>query len=101
MRPSLYNIAGVALLALGSGETPAQPVGGIAAQSRADVRISVSVRPRLNLSAPESAAAATPGELGYTLIEVADAAPALDRDSGVSDRVPRASTARVLLIVPQ
>ena len=102
MHPSLHQkIAGAALLALGSGGTTAQPVGGnLAAQSRAAVRISVSVRPRVSMSAQENAAA-TSGGLGYTLVEVADAAQAIDRNSGVSNRIPGASTSRLLLVVPQ
>lgn len=101
MDQSLYKkLAGAALLALGSGGTAAQPVGGnLAAQSRAAVRISVSVRPRISLSVQESAAASS-GELGYTLVEVADTAPAIDLDSQVSNRTPRAPAPRLLLVVP-
>lgn len=102
MHSSLHKkLAGAALLALGSGGATAQPVGGnLAAQSRAAVRISVSVRPRVILSTQENAAASS-SELGYTLVEVADAAPAIDRNSGASNPIPGGSTPRLLLVVPQ
>ena len=99
MRLSSYNfVAAAALLASGSAATAApRGRGAIGEQSRADVRISLSVRPRLSLSTLESSGTARSGRPRYALVEVTDEARRVD-DVG---HAPHATPpARLLLVVP-